>query len=77
MAGKDLVRETSPAGFLAGCRAQARSSQRHLAYLAGRWQSSISDIERGEINPTVGTLAHLLDAMGLELVLVARRKEGT
>jgi transcriptional regulator with XRE-family HTH domain len=43
--------------------------QRTLARLARTSQGQISRIERGEISPSVGTLARLLAAMGERLEL--------
>jgi transcriptional regulator with XRE-family HTH domain len=44
-------------------------SQRTLAQLAGTTQAQISRIERGEISPSVSTVARILRAMGERLEL--------
>lgn len=46
-------------------------SQTTLAHRAGTTQKQISRIERGEISPSVSTVARLLAAMGERLELVA------
>lgn len=70
-----VVEGASSAAFLWDCREARQVTQQKLAKLADSWQSSVSDIETGRTSPTVATLKHLLDAMGLELVLVARHKK--
>lgn len=46
-------------------------SQTTLAHRAGTTQKQVSRIERGEISPSVSTVARLLAAMGERLELVA------
>jgi transcriptional regulator with XRE-family HTH domain len=48
-------------------------SQRQLAARARTSQAAISRIERDLVSPSVATLASLLDLMGEELELSARR----
>jgi transcriptional regulator with XRE-family HTH domain len=46
-------------------------SQRELARRAGTAQSIVARIERGQANPTIGTLERLLESAGHELHLTA------
>lgn len=39
-------------------------TQQRLAELAGTSQAAISQIERDEVSPTVGTLSRIIEAMG-------------
>jgi transcriptional regulator with XRE-family HTH domain len=48
-------------------------TQRQLAARGRTSQAAISRIERGLVSPSVDTLAALLDLMGEELELTARR----
>jgi len=48
-------------------------TQAQLAARARTSQAAISRIERGLVSPSVATVAELLDLMGEELVLGARR----
>jgi transcriptional regulator with XRE-family HTH domain len=52
-------------------RGRHRLSQETLARRAGTTQKQISRIERGDISPSVSTLARLLAAMGERLELLA------
>ncbi len=57
-------------------RERARLSARDLAARCGVSTSTVTRIERGEINPTVSMLERLLDASGNELVItVEPRRE--
>lgn len=47
-------------------------TQHQLARLAHTSQSCISRYEKGHMDPSVGTLRHLLEAMGLDLILDAK-----
>jgi transcriptional regulator with XRE-family HTH domain len=47
-------------------------TQKQLAARARTSQAAISRIERGNVSPSVGTLATLLDLLGEELELAAR-----
>lgn len=47
-------------------------SARDLAAKSGVSTSTVTRIERGEINPTVATLERLLDASGSQLVVTVR-----
>ena len=49
-------------------RKMLRLSQRQLADIADVGINTLTKIERGEANPTVGILGKVLDALGLELV---------
>lgn len=44
-----------------------RISQRQLADISGIGINTLTKIERGEANPSVGTLERVLDALGLKL----------
>jgi len=59
----------SPATLLHNARTGAQLSIRALAGLAGVSASTISRIEAGQIDPTVGMLSRLLDSTGLEMEL--------
>jgi transcriptional regulator with XRE-family HTH domain len=50
-------------------------TQRQLAARARTSQGAISRIERGQVSPTVETLARLLDLLGEELELAAAETE--
>jgi transcriptional regulator with XRE-family HTH domain len=50
-------------------------SQMALASEAGLDKTYIGLIERAEVNPTVGTLLKLADALGLELVVEFRPRK--
>jgi transcriptional regulator with XRE-family HTH domain len=62
---------SDPGLLLREVRQRHRLDQRALARRAGTSQTQISRIERGEISPSVATLARLLAAMGERLELVA------
>ena len=56
-------------------REQAHMSARDLAAASGVSPSTVTRIERGEVNPTVAMLERLLDASGCRLeVLVSPRE---
>ena len=44
-----------------------RISQRQLADISGIGINTLTKIERGEANPSIGTLQRVLDALGLKL----------
>ncbi len=52
-------------------------SARDLAAVSGVSPSTVTRIERGEMNPTVATLERLLEASGSELVIVERPRAQT
>lgn len=54
-------------GALAKARTAAALTQRELAQRARTAQSVVARIERGQANPTIGTLERLLDVAGFEL----------
>ena len=58
-----------PATLIRDARARHRLGQAALARRARTSQAQISRIERGEISPSVSTLARLLEAMGERLEL--------
>ena len=61
------------AGALSSARRRARWSLRHLADAAATSHSTISAYEQDRVDPTVGTLARIVQAAGyeLEVTLVA------
>ena len=61
----------SAAELLRATRARHNVSQARLAHWCGTSQAQISRIERGDISPSVETLARLLSAMGEQLKLAA------
>ena len=63
-------------GRAAAPGAQAGLSQAELAARAGVTQSVISAYESGHRQPSVPTLAALIDAAGYDLVLRVRRQPG-
>ena len=50
-------------------------SQMALASEAGLDKTYIGLIERAEVNPTVGTLLKIADALGVELIIEFREKK--
>ena len=66
----------SPATILHKARTDAHLSIRTLAGLAGVSASTISRIEAGQIDPTIGMLGRLLDSAGLEMELTTRTPSG-
>src|SRR2546425_9021716 len=63
----------SSATLLREVRRQHGLTQGQLAARARTSQAAISRIERGTVSPTVATLARLLDLMGEQLILDAKR----
>jgi len=63
----------SPSSLLREARARAGLSTRELARRSGLSASTISRIETGAIDPTMTTLQRLMDAAGMELVILGRR----
>jgi DNA-binding XRE family transcriptional regulator len=55
-------------------RKQRKLTQKQLAAASGIDQGEISRIERGQTNPTAGTLAALLAPLGARIGVVARKK---
>jgi ribosome-binding protein aMBF1 (putative translation factor) len=55
---------------LAAAREAARLTQRQLAEACGVHQSEISRIERGQVSPTLETLARLTAPLGVRLAIV-------
>lgn len=53
-------------------REELRVDQRTLAELAGVAVHTVSNLEVGRGNPTLGVLARVLDALGLELAVKTR-----
>ena len=48
-------------------------SQQDLAEMAGLGVATIKDIERGKGNPSLSTVARILDVLGMELVFKVRQ----
>jgi transcriptional regulator with XRE-family HTH domain len=67
-----LTSVRSPANLLREARCAAQLSVRALASRAGVPASTISRIERGQVDPTVGMLGRLLAAADLDLEIVTR-----
>jgi transcriptional regulator with XRE-family HTH domain len=59
---------TYPSALLSEARQRAGLTQRDLAGRAGTAQSVVARIERGNTDPSSGTLARLLAAAGFELM---------
>jgi y4mF family transcriptional regulator len=53
-------------------RKQFRLRQRDLAELAGVTLRSLTNLEKGDANPTLNQLAKVADALGLEIHLTER-----
>ncbi|MFZ0013049.1 MAG: helix-turn-helix domain-containing protein, partial [Acidimicrobiia bacterium] len=63
---------TDGATILRGARSEAGLSRRALASKAGVPISTVSRIEEGRSDPTLGMLARLVDATGSDLVVDAQ-----
>jgi y4mF family transcriptional regulator len=48
-------------------------TQRELAEIAGVGINTLTKIERGEANPSLGVLQRVLDALGLEIKIGVRQ----
>lgn len=59
------------AGLLLDARRRAGLSQRQLAVLAGTSPAAIAQYETGRRDPTVATLARIIEACGMELCMTA------
>lgn len=64
---------TTPGQLLRDARRRHGLTQQQLAMRARTSQAAISRIERGLVSPSVAMLTQLLDLIGEELVLDARR----
>lgn len=58
--------------FVAKLREEKGLSQRDLAALVGKPQSTIGRIESGKTSPTVETLSQIAEAVGKELILTVK-----
>ena len=58
---------------LKGAREAVRMSQRELSARSGQTQSHISQIERGKMEPGLGSVVEVARALDLEIVLVPKR----
>ena len=56
-------------------RKSLKVTQRQLAELAGIGINTLTKIERGEANPSLGVLDKLLDTLGMELTLTIKNVE--
>jgi transcriptional regulator with XRE-family HTH domain len=65
----------TPGQLLRDARRRHRVTQQQLAARARTSQAAISRIERGVVSPSVATLTHLLDLLGEELELDAKRMD--
>ncbi|HVM28156.1 MAG TPA: helix-turn-helix transcriptional regulator [Mycobacteriales bacterium] len=61
-----------PAHLLRTARRQAGLSQRQMAARSGVAASTVADVERGAVRPSLQVLDRLLDAAGLEVTLDRR-----
>ena len=48
-------------------------SQQDLAEMAGIGLSTIKDIERGQGNPSLGTVSKILEVLGMEMIFQVRQ----
>ncbi|MGH7578291.1 MAG: helix-turn-helix domain-containing protein [Longimicrobiales bacterium] len=67
-----MAQDFNAGDVLREARARARLTQRELARRAGTAQSVVARIERGQTDPSTGTLRALLAAAGFELDRRAR-----
>lgn len=51
--------------------------QRDLAELAGVTLRGLTNLERGQANPTLRQLARLADVLGLEFILIERSRHAS
>ena len=65
----------TPGQLLREARQRHHVTQKQLAARAGTSQAAISRIERDLVSPSVDTLATLLDRLGEELTLDAKRND--
>ena len=65
--GVDFFDEHGIAGKLRGLRTQHRFSMRQLAALSGVSTSTISDVERGKVEPSITMLKRLATALDVNL----------
>lgn len=74
-----MLQDFDAAAVVREARARARLTQRELARRAGTAQSVVARIERGQTDPSTGTLRALLAAAGFEIdvELVALRAPDT
>jgi len=56
-------------------RKSLKVTQRQLAELAGIGINTLTKIERGEANPSLGVLDKILDTLGMELTLTIKNVE--
>lgn len=56
-------------------RKSLKVTQRQLAELAGIGINTLTKIERGEANPSLGILDKILDTLGMELTLTIKNVE--
>jgi len=56
-------------------RKSLKVTQRQLAELAGVGINTLTKIERGEANPSLGVLDKILDTLGMELTLTIKNVE--
>lgn len=67
--------DIEPGRLLREARLRHGLSQERLAIRAGTTQSAISRIEQERGSPTIKTLGGLLNLMGEELVIAARKRD--
>ena len=54
-----------------------RLRQRDLAELAGVTLRGLTDLERGQANPTLKQLTKIADVLGLEFILIERSRHAS
>jgi transcriptional regulator with XRE-family HTH domain len=54
-----------------------RLRQRDLAELAGVTLRGLTDLERGQANPTLKQLAKIAEVLGLEFILIERSRHAS
>jgi transcriptional regulator with XRE-family HTH domain len=54
-----------------------RLRQKDLAELAGVTLRGLTELERGQANPTLKQLAKIADVLGLELILIERSRHAS
>ena len=54
-----------------------RLRQRDLAELAGVTLRGLTDLEKGQANPTLKQLGKIADVLGMELILVERSRHAS
>ena len=64
-----------PAVYVRALRCSLRMTQAQLARRAGVATSNVASVEMGKVDPQVGTLRKLLDAMFCDLLVVPKARQ--